>query len=154
MAVRRDLMKIPVVTLVVLAASLPSNILKGDEVSPDPRLGEYGFPLVCGLRHVCGGHITGEPTGRPPRSIEITWDAFATDGSVGDVVAYYQSKLGNAGMEGDAHGATWRFPLGATYPERVLEVSASTKEGPWRHCDSAVLAKARCVVMVSRATHP
>ena len=90
-------MKILVVTLTILAASLPSNILRGDEISPDARLGKYGFPLVCGLRYVCGGHMTG----RPPRSTEITWDAFATDGRVGDVVAYYRSKLGDAGMEGD-----------------------------------------------------
>ena len=152
MTLRRDLIEFPVVALIVLASSLPFNILKGGEVSPENRLNDYGFPLFRGLRHVCGGHITGEPAGSPPRSTEITWDAFATEAQVVDVIAYYRSKLGDAGMKSDAHGATWRFPLGATQPERVLEVSAPTKEGPWRHCDSPVLATARCVVMVSRAT--
>jgi hypothetical protein len=141
-------MKIRVVALMVLAASLPFNISKGDEVSPEARLGEYGFPVARGLKHVCGGHVTGAP----PKVTEIIWDAFATNGQVEDVIAYYRSNLGDADMHGDVHGATWRFPLGATQPERVLEVSASTKEGPWRHCDSPALAKARCVVMVSRAT--
>ena len=63
---------------------------------------------------------------------EITWNAFATDRPVGDVVAYYRSKLGDEGMEGDAHRVTPRFPVGATHPERVLEVAASTKDGPRR----------------------
>ena len=111
----------------------------------------YGFPLAPGLKHVGDGHVPG--TDRQGRT-EITWYAFATDRSVGDVIAFYQSKLGDQGMEGDAHGATWRFPVGATHPKRVLEVAASTKDGPWRDGDRAVLAKAKCVVMVSQVSRP
>lgn len=110
-----------------------------------------GFPLAPGLKHVGGGHVTG--TDRQART-EITWNAFATDRSVGDVVAFYQSKLGDQGKKGDAHGATWRFPVGATYPERVLEVAPSTSDGPWRDGDRALLAKAKCVVMVSQVSRP
>jgi hypothetical protein len=111
----------------------------------------YGFLLAPGLKHVGGGHVTG--TNRQGRT-EITWNAFATNQSVGDVIAFYKSKLGDQGMEGDAHGATWRFPVGATHPERVLEVAASTKDGPWRDGDRALLAKAKCVVMVSQVSRP
>src|SRR5262245_34840203 len=113
--------------------------------------GTYGFPLAPGLKQVGGGQVMG--TGLQTRT-EITWKAFATDRSVEDVVAYYRSKLGDEGMKGDAHGATWRFPAGATHPERVLEVAASTKDGPWRDGDRAVLEKAKCVVMVSQVSRP
>jgi hypothetical protein len=39
----------------------------------------------------------------------------------------------------------------ATKPKRVVEVSTSTKDGPWRDCDSPVLAKVKCVEMISEA---
>jgi hypothetical protein len=140
MAVTRYLMKLLVLMLIAVALRLPSNMVKGDEV--------HGFPLVPGLRHVCGRHITGV-SGQPSRRTEITWEAFATDATVGEIVAQYRRKLGEAGMEGDEHGATWRFPVGTTKPKRLLEVSASTKDGPWRDCDRALLAKAQCIVLVS-----
>ena len=133
-------MKILVLMLIAVAGSLPSKIVKGDEV--------HGFPLVPGLRHICGRHLTGV-SGQPSRRTEITWQAFATDASVGEIVAQYRRKLGEAGMKGDEHGATWRFPAGATMPKRLLEVSTSTKAGPWRDCDRALLAKAQCIVLVS-----
>src|SRR5262245_42723552 len=116
--------------------------------SPEARFGDYGFPIFHSLKHVCGGHVTGSP----PKPTAITWDAFATEEKVEEVVAYYRNKIGDTGMARDGHGATWRFPLGATQPERVLEIASPTKEGPWRHCDSQVLATTRCVVTVSRAT--
>src|SRR5262245_33112387 len=69
----------------------------------------FGFPLAPGLKHTGGGHVMGSDQ---QNRTEITWNAFATDRSVGDVVAYYRGKLGDEGMQGDAHGATWRFPVG------------------------------------------
>ena len=108
-----------------------------------------GFPFPPGLKHVGGGHVRGADR---ERRMEITWEAYATDQSVGEMVAFYQSKLGHQGMEGGAHGATWSFPVGAKHPERVLEVAASTKDGPWREGDRALLAKSKCVVMVSQAS--
>lgn len=133
MAVTRYLLKILAVMLILAAVNLPSPIAKGDEA--------HGFPLVRGLRHVCGGHI-GNKQGR--------WDAFATTASVTEIVAQYRRKLGEAGMEGDEHeGAMWRLPVGATKPKRLLEVLASTKDERWRDCDSALLAKAKCIVVAS-----
>src|SRR4029450_4376046 len=75
MAVTRYLMKLLVLMLIAVALRLPSNMVKGDEV--------HGFPLVPGLRHVCGRHITGV-SGQPARRTEITGEAFATDAAGGE----------------------------------------------------------------------
>jgi hypothetical protein len=112
--------------------------------SPDALLGAYGFPAAAGLKHLCGEHVSGS-------GMEITWDAFASNAPLGEVVAFYEKKLGKAGMAGDSQGATWRFPVGAKRPERVLTVSVSTAEGPYRRCDGAALRKAQSVVMASRS---
>lgn len=128
----------------LLFAGRGSQSAEGKEYDRNEQIfKEYGFPARSGLTHLCRQRVYG--SGK-----EITWDAFASTAAPRELVKYYRQRLGDAGFEQDGEGGLWRLPADAPHPNRVLDITPASADGPFRQCKKKPPARSKSVLMVSR----
>ncbi len=114
-----------------------------DPKSVAGRFDDYGFPMLAAVEHLCGRREY------PSHGVHLTWDAFATDVSPGELVKLYQKRIGKQGFTAEGAGGSWRIPPDAPI-HRTLSVSAVGASGPHRSCPAKPGPGAKSVIVLSR----
>jgi len=103
----------------------------------------YGFPMVAYFEPLCANRVGhGDDI--------VTWDAFVSELSPGELVAAFKKRLGEAGFSANGEGGNWRLPAGSPSPTRSLVVTAPTEHGPHDACANKPAKGAKSVLLLTR----
>jgi hypothetical protein len=123
------------------------TMLQGKLRSSESIMLSYGFPVLPGLTCLCQERVYPD---REDANRHITWDALSSPLEPGEVVKFFRRELGDTGFSARGDGGTWRFPVGAKSPDRVLTVLTVNEEGPHSNCKEHIPAGAKSILILSR----
>jgi hypothetical protein len=135
--------RITALLLALLAFDCTSQ--SSSQADSDEAFRRHGFPSFETARHLCQQRVYAADT-------EILWDALTTEVPPDRAVSFYTERLGKKARTREADGWTWRLPVGAQQPERVLALHAVTADGPWKRCDQSIPSGAKTVIVLSTIT--
>lgn len=135
-------MKLSLIVLILLA-SLASGSSASHSDLNEQIFKDYGFPSHSGLTRLCGERVYSKDG-------EIIWDAFASEERPADLINDYHQKLGDAGFTKVGERGTWRLPVRAAHPQRVLEILPVGTDAPYKSCENRPPANTKTILMVSK----